>query len=132
VLRRVLQHVLGERSHRPVSALMLFVEADAEVPLEERGETERPNSQHLRRDASVEDVPHMPAIIPLEQPQIVVRVVKYGLDGGIFEHPAEGNEGLCGNGKRIDDRRTVARGELQQIDTIDETMEARSLGIDRD
>ena len=58
--------------------------------------------------------------------------MKYGLDGGIFEHPAEGNERLCGNGERIDDRRTVACGELQQIDTIDETMEARSLGIDRD
>ena len=41
VLRRVVEHALRERAHRPVGALVLLVELHAEVALEQRGEPER-------------------------------------------------------------------------------------------
>ena len=89
VLRGVVEHPLRQRPHRPVGALVLLVELHAEVPLEQRGEAERAEAEQLRCDARVEDVADVPAVVLLEQTQIVVGVVKDDLDRRILEHAPE-------------------------------------------
>src|SRR6185437_15341690 len=128
VLRGVVEHPLAERAHRPVGALVLFVELDPEVAFEERSEAERAEPEQLRSNARVEDVPHVPAVILLEEPQVVVGVVEHDLDVRALEERAE--EGRRADGQRIDDRRLVARRELKQVDSIDEAMEAGALGVE--
>ena len=76
VLRGVIQHVACERTHRPVGALMLLFELDAEESLEERGEAEGADAKELRREARVEDVTKLPIIILMQQPQVIVGIVK--------------------------------------------------------
>ncbi len=130
VLRGVVEHPLRQRPHRPVGALVLLVELHAEVPLEQRGEAERAEAQKLRRDARVEDVADVPLVVLLEQTQIVVGVVKDDLDPRILEYAAERRRLPDGYG--IDDGRAFAGRELQQVDSIDESMEAGALGVQRD
>ena len=100
VLRRVVEHALRERSHRPVGALMLLVELHAEEPLEQRGQTERANAEQLCGDARVEDVRDSPAVVLMEQPQIVVGVVKDDFDVARLEQAPE----PLGNSDRERDR----------------------------
>src|SRR6185503_4106226 len=128
ILRGVVEHALRERPHGPVGALMLLVELETEVSLEKRGEPERLEPEQLRGDAGVENVPNVPTIILVQQSQIIIRVVKHDLDAGILEQTAESSGRADRDG--IDDCRLVARRELEQIDSIDEAMEARALGIE--
>src|SRR5207249_4111326 len=72
----------------------------------------------------------VPGVILLQEAQIVIRVVEHDLDGGSLEEMPE----LRGRAdrQRIDDRRALARRELEQIDSVDEAMEARTFGVERD
>ena len=90
VLRRVVEHSLRQRPHGPVGALMLLVELHPEVPLEQRRETEGANAEELRRDARVEDVPGVPAIVLMQQSEVVVGVVKDDLHRRILEQRRPG------------------------------------------
>jgi hypothetical protein len=108
---------------------MLLVELHAKVPLEERREPEGLESQQLRRDARVEDVRDAPAIILVEQSQVVVSVVKHDLDRGVLEQLAEDRR--LADRQRVDDRVAGACRQLQQIDAVDEPVEACSFGVER-
>ena len=110
VLGRVVEHSLRERAHGPVGALMLLVELHAEEPLEERGKTERANPEQLGCHPRVEDVRRVPAVVLMQEPQIVIGVVQHDLDLPRFEQRAKsfGNA----DGERIEDRARLARGEL--------------------
>jgi hypothetical protein len=127
VLRRVLEHVGRERTHRPVGALMLLLELEPEEALEQRGEPEGADPGELRGDARVEDVPDVPAIVLREEAQVVVGVVKDDLDLRVLEHAAEGFRRA--DRQRVDDRRRVARRELEEVDPVVEAVEARALGV---
>jgi predicted PurR-regulated permease PerM len=130
VLRGVVEHARGERTHGPVSALMLLVDLEAEVALEQRREAERLEPEQLRGDAGVEDVSHVPAVILLEKAEVVIGVVKYHLDGRVFEQFS--HSGGRADGQWVDDGGLLACRELKQVDSIDEAMEARSFGIERE
>ena len=75
VLRGIVQHVRGERAHAPIGALMFFVKLHAEELLQQRRQTERANPQQLSSYAGVEEIPHLPAVVLMQQSQIVVGVV---------------------------------------------------------
>ncbi len=130
VLGRVAQHVGRERTHRPVGALMLLVELHAEVALEEGRQAEAPNPEDLRRHSRVEEVRRMPAVVLMQEPQVVVGIVKDDLDARRLEQPAERRR--LADGQRIEHGAPLARGELEQVDAVDETMKARAFGIDGD
>jgi hypothetical protein len=72
----------------------------------------------------------VPAVVLLQQAEIVVRVVEDDFDVAILEQVAEERRRPNRNG--IDDRRSLACGELEQVDSIDESVEARALGIERE
>src|SRR5881396_2512655 len=129
VLCGVFEHAWSERSHRPVGALMLFVELHTKEMFEQRCESERADAKQLRGDPRIEDVAHVPGVILLQEAQIVIRVVEHDLDGGRLKEMPE----LRGRAdrQRIDDRRALARRELEQIDSVDEAMEARTFGVER-
>src|SRR6185503_11953739 len=116
VLRRVLQHAGREWPHGPVGALVLLVELHAEEALEQCGEAEGTNAEQLRREPCVEDVAELPTIILVQQTQIVIGIVKHDLHPWILEQLSKLLRSAYR--KRIDDRSTVARRELQQVDSI--------------
>ena len=106
---------------------MLLVELEPERALQQRREPERANAEQLRRDARVEEPARVPAVILMQQPEIVVGVVKHLLDRVALEDSPE-RSGLSDR-QRIEHRGEVARAHLQQIDSIDESMEAGSLRV---
>src|SRR5262245_5177377 len=89
VLCRVVEHPLRQRSHGPIGALVLLVQLHSKKTLEQRGETERLEPEQLRRDTCVEDVTNVPAVILMEQTEIVIRVVKDDFDVAVLEQRAE-------------------------------------------
>jgi len=130
VLRRVVEHALSERTHGPIGALMLLVELHPEEVLEQRGEPEGADAEKLGGNPRVEDVPDMPAVILPDQPKIVVGVVKHDFDVRILQQRTEA-VGIT-DWQWIDDRGALSCGELEQVDSIDETVEARPFGIERE
>jgi hypothetical protein len=143
VLRRVVEHVRGERAHRPVGALVALVELHAELLVEQRGEPERALAQQLRGDARVEQAAHLPAVILAQEPQVVVGVVEHRLDRRVLDHPAERRQRA--DDERVDHRAQLARRgrpgravaghprrHLQQVHAVGEAVEARGLGVERE
>ena len=130
VLCRVLEHARGEWPHGPIGALVLLVELYAEEPFEQRGEPERPNTEELGRDPRVEDIRDLPAVVLVKEPQVVVSVVEDDFHLTRFEKATE----ALGNAdrERIENRAGFARRELEQVDPVDEPVEARALGVERD
>ena len=128
ILRRVVKHIGRERPHAPIGTLMLLVEFETEKLFKQRRETERANTEQLRRDTRVKQMGHPPPIILVQQTQIVVRVVQNHFDVAILEERAE----FVGRAdrQRIDDRVVRVSRQLQQVDPIDEAMETRPLGIE--
>src|SRR4051812_49377275 len=66
----------------------------------------------------------------MQQPQIVVGVVKDDLDGWILEERSESSR--FADGQRIDDSRLLARRELEQVNSVDEAVEARAFSVQRE
>ena len=66
----------------------------------------------------------------MQEPQVVVGVVKDDLDARILEQPAELWQ--RSGGERIDDRALRAGRQLQQVDAIDESVKARPFRIERE
>mgnify|MGYP003346564600 CR=1 FL=1 len=89
----------------------------------------RLDPEQLRGDSGVEQVGRAPPVVLMQQAQIVVGVVEHDLDLGIGEQGAERRRRL--DRERIDDAVMRARRELDQVDPIDEAMEARPFGVDR-
>jgi hypothetical protein len=94
VARRVLEHVVGQRTPRPVRALEFLRELDAEVLLEQRRQTERVLAQHGGGDLRVEEPAQVHAEVAIEQPQVVVRAVHQHFHGGIFQRTSQGVAGV--------------------------------------
>jgi hypothetical protein len=109
---------------------MLLVELYTEEALEQRGEAERANTEELRGDARVEDVGDLPAVVLMEEPQVVVSVVEDDFDRARFEKAPEALRDT--DRERIEDRTRFTRRELEQVDPVDEPVEARPFGIERD
>ena len=63
----------------------------------------------------------------MQQAQIVVRVVEDLLDFVALEDAAQG--GGLADGQRIEHRGELARAHLQQVDSIDEPVEAGAFGV---
>ena len=130
VLRRIIEHVGRERAHAPIGALMLLVQLHAEELFEQGSEPERANAQQLRGHARVEEMRDTPPVILVQQAQIVIGVVQHDLDGAILEQGAKARRRADGQG--IDHRFMVQRGQLQQIDAIDEAVKTRAFGVERE
>jgi len=130
VERRVLKHLAGERPARPVRALELLVEMHTDVLVEQRSQPDGGLAQQLRGDPGVEDALRMKAAITIEQSEVVVRVVEDHLDAGIIEDRPESRE--VAHRQRIDDARLTSGRELDEVDPIDEAVEARGLRVHSD
>ena len=70
----------------------------------------------------------VPAVILVKQSQVVIGIVKNDLDILVFQDLAESLRHADGEG--VDDCASLARRDLQEVDSVDEAVEARSLGID--
>src|SRR5688572_20887575 len=64
----------------------------------------------------------------MQEPEIVVRIVKDDFDGVALEEVAEFDRRSDGN--RVDDCAPVASRDLEQIDAVEKTMEAGAFGIE--
>ena len=109
---------------------MFLVELEAEILFQQRRETEGPNPQQLRGHPRVEQILHLPAIVLMQQAQIVVGVVQYDFDLWIFDQRPQARR--LANRQGIDDGLMAIRRQLQQIDAVDEAMKTRALGVERD
>ena len=69
----------------------------------------------------------MVAVLPVEQPQIVVGVVEHCLHRRIREHLSQRGQVL--HRERVHHRRLLAGADLQQIDPVGESVKARRLRI---
>src|SRR4051812_21102739 len=109
---------------------MLFVESDVEVLLEKCSQAERLDSEELRGNPRVEDFGDMPAIILMEKAQIVVGIVKDDFHGTTLEQLTK----LCRRADRkgVDDRASVSRRQLKEINAVEESMKARAFRVDRE
>ena len=130
VLCRIVQHAGRQRAHAPVGALVLLVQLEPEVLLQQRRKAEGGEAEELRRDPRVEDVRHPPAVVLVQEAQVVVSVVKDDFDPRVFHQPAQRRRRA--EGQRVDDGAALIRGELQQVDAIHELVKARPLGVQRD
>ena len=93
-------------------------------------EAKRAKPEQLRGYPRVENAAHVPAVILMQEAKIVVRVVEDDFDVRALEQRAKTGRRRDRNG--VDDRGLFARGELEQVDSVDEPMEARTLGIERE
>src|SRR5438105_4865528 len=130
VLRGVLEHVRRQWPHRPIRSLVFFVQPDVEVLLQQRRKTERLDAEQLRRNTRVENFGDVPAVILMQQPQVVIGVVKNYLDTIALKQLAQFRR--RSDRKWIDDRASLARGNLEQVDAIEKAMEAGTLGVERE
>jgi hypothetical protein len=64
----------------------------------------------------------------MKEPQVVIRIMENHFDLGILKNVAQFP--WHPDRQRIDDGTAFAGRELEQIDSVDEPVEARSLGID--
>ena len=128
VLSGVFEHVLRQRTHRPVGALVLLVEPHAEEALEERGQPEGLDAEELGGDPGIEDVGDAPAVVLVEETQIIVGIVEDDLNLPRLEELAESRGRL--DLQRIEDRVPAIGRELQQIDAVDVPVEARAFGVE--
>ena len=108
---------------------MLLVDLQPEVLLEQRRQAKRGQPEQLRRDSGVEDVVDVPAVVLMQQPEVVVGVVEDDLDPGVLEQRTK----LHGRAdrQRIDDRTASVRRQLEQVDAVDEPVKARPFGVER-
>src|SRR5579864_4397620 len=109
---------------------MLFVETHVKVALEKRSQAEGTNSQQLGGYSRIENVGDAPAVVLVQQPQVVIGIVKYHLDGAIFQEHAKFMERA--GGEWVDDGAARGCRDLEQIDPIDEAVEACSLRVERE
>jgi len=125
--RRVVEHLGRQRPPRPVGSLVLLVELHGEVLLEQCRQPYRGLTEELRRDARVEQPPRAHPVVAVQDPQVVVGVVEDHLDRGIGEDRAERRD--VANGQWIDDGGFAPGRELDEVDAVDEAVEAGGLGI---
>jgi hypothetical protein len=128
VRRGVGEHGRRERTERPVGALELFVEPDAEVFFEQRRQANAGLVEKLGRDARVEQPRGAKPEFMAEQPKIVIGIMEYELDARISQQLPEARK--PSHGQWIDQPGLRSAGELQQIDPIPMAMEAGRFGID--
>ena len=126
----VLQHLGRQWPGRPVRPLEALVEPDAHVFLEQRRQADAGLVEQLRGDPRVEDRGGAEAVLAVQEAEIVVRVVEDDLHLRIGQHHGERRQAL--HGQRVHHGRLVARADLQQVDAVDEPVEARGLGVDRE
>jgi hypothetical protein len=108
---------------------MLLVELYIEEPLQQRCQSKRADSQQLRGNSRVEDVLDVPAVVLVQEPQVVVGIVEHDFD---FRRLQQRTESFgYADRERIEDGAGLSGRDLQQVDPIDEAMEARSLGVER-
>ena len=101
VMGGIIEHVRRERSHAPVGALMLLVQLQPEELLEQCGEPKCADAEQLCCHAGVEEIRDAPAVVLVQEAQVVVRVVQHHFDRAIFQHRSELYR--CADGQRVDD-----------------------------
>ena len=128
VVHRVIDHLLRQRTQRPVGFLRSLRDLQAEVALEQRGEAELRDAAQARRDHRVEDAPGGHKAAATEQPQIVVHSVN---DEFL---PREGGEERLQRipGERVDQQIVARHADLDEAELLEVAVEAVRLGIDGD
>ena len=89
VVRRIRQHRGREGSLGPIGFLVRFAELHTEVLLEQGGEADGGFSSELSREPRVEHMTRVKAVVAVQDPQIVVRVVEDLFHDGIREQRAD-------------------------------------------
>ena len=129
ILRSVVKHIRGKRAHAPVGTLVFFVELQAKKLLEECSQAKSANTKQLRCDPRVEKIGDAPAVILVQQPQVVIGVMQHNLDAAVFQQRTEFFG--CTYGERVDNCFALVGRDLEQIDAVDEAMETRAFCIER-
>ena len=130
VHRRILEHLRRERSHRPVGALMRLVHLQAEVAVEQRGQSECLVAEELGGDHRIDEVCGGEAEVAIEDAQVVVGTVQDLRDGRIGQHVAEPFQ--VHSGQRIDHQILAAGRDLDQTHLIEIRVQRIRLRIDGD
>jgi len=92
ILRRVADHFAGEGALRPVGALKLFVEGDAEILAEDVGQPDLLLAEKLAGDHGVEEPAHLEAEIPVQAADVVIGGMEELANGGIGQHRRQRRE----------------------------------------
>ena len=120
----------GERTPRPVVALLRGRQLEAQVGLQQHVETEGPDAEKSRGDGRVEDRREREAAT-LELDEVVVAGVDHRHDVGCCEHGCEGRE--IGDGERIHEPGLARRdGQLDEREALRIVMEAVALRVEGD
>ena len=130
VLGRIGEHWGGQRALGPVCFLVLLGEFHAGVLGEQGREADGRLARELGGDARVEQPRGAESVVAVQDPEVVVGVVKGLLDAPVGEHRAEGGE--IGDGEGIDQRRAVRGRDLDEVDPVAVAVKAGRLRIHGD
>ena len=86
----VREHGGRQRSARPIGLLVLLRELHPHVLFEQRREPHGRLARELGGDTSVEQPVRPEAVVPVEDPEVVVGIVEYLLDLRVVQQPADG------------------------------------------
>src|SRR6185437_13337730 len=103
-------------------------ELDAEELLEQRGESERADSEQLRGNARVEQTAGVPAVVLEQQAKVVIGVVKDGFRARALQQLAK--RARFPDRQRIENGVHGFRAYLEEVDSVDESVETGALGVD--
>ena len=99
----VCQHRRRQRARRPVGPLESLVHAYVQVLVQQCGESHARLPQKLGCDPGIEHRAGAKSKITVEDPEIVIGVVKHHLDRGIRQRLSDGRE--IAYAERVDHRR---------------------------
>ena len=130
VVRGIADHLRRQRPARPIRLLQFFVERDAEIPLQERGQPDRLQPDQLRRDHRVEHIVELHAVVALQRANVVIGAVQHLFLCGVGEERQQRVEG--GQGERVQKHRLPGDRDLNQTDLFLIVMETVRFRIDGD
>lgn len=116
VLGRVVDHVGGERTDRPVGTLEALVEADPEVLGEDVGQADLLLAEELSGDHGVEEPAHLEAEVAVQAAQVVIGGVEDLAHRRVGEE--RGQRGQLRAGEGVDEHGAAGGGQLQQADLL--------------
>jgi hypothetical protein len=108
--------------------LIALVQPHLQVLLQQRGKPDTRLIQQLGGDAGIEEVGCAEPILEIQQPEVIVGVVKNDLDVGVGQHRGQGGEAAYG--QRVYYRGFPAGRELQEVDPVAIAVKTRRFGID--
>src|SRR3954452_23888094 len=126
----VVQHFGRQRTRRPVSSLVAFVEPYPEILLQEGRQSYARFVQELCRNPGVEQIGAAKPILMGQESEVVVGIVEYDLDLWVRQNLPD--QGEIGHRKRIHNGGLMPGRHLEKVDPITKTMKACGLRVQRD